>query len=175
MQQVTDLRKGPGVSPPAKSMVAAGATDRQSPVSRLLGKSALQKAKCTNARHPYSGMTTHKALDRLSNSAASHRLAKMTWRLSAGKEYAGGRRYRSPKSGVETWAKVRYRQVCEQCPKAQTCENDFSVSPPAKSMVAGRRDRSPKSGVETLGKSALQKAKCTNARHLYSGMTTHKA
>ena len=44
-----------------------------------------------------------------------------------------------------------------------------------KEYGCGRRDRSPKSGVETLGKSALQKAKCTYARHLYSGMTTHKA
>ena len=60
-------------------------------------------------------------IDRSVNSAARMRLAKMTWRLSAGKEYGCGRRDRSPKSGVETLGKSATQKAKRTCGGGTAC------------------------------------------------------
>ena len=92
---------------PAEGSLSAGAhTEFADARCRDFGKIATQKAKCTHARVLAQWDDDPQCRNRSVSSAPRHRLAKMTWRLSAGKEYGCGRRDRSPKSGVETLGKI---------------------------------------------------------------------
>ena len=87
----------------------------KSPASRLLGKSALQKRKVHLCEAPIQWDDDPQGIDRSVNSAARHRLAKMTWRRFAGNVDSCGRRDRSPKSGVETLGKSATQKAKRTC------------------------------------------------------------